>query len=154
VFAKGGQKNEIAVEGSLIVNDIDSLMNATVEGVGIAYLPEPMVQRHLVQGRLIRLLDEWSNTLPGIFLYHPSRHQTPMPLQVFLRYVEKWRKRALVSNQIPRWDDLPMQQSGSAIPPAALDSEPQPPQPIQIVGQRAARGRKKGRAARSIHTNG
>jgi hypothetical protein len=41
------------------------------------------------------LLEGWSCTLPGIFLYHPSRRQTPMPLQVFLKFVEKWRKRAL-----------------------------------------------------------
>jgi hypothetical protein len=43
---------------------------------------------------LVLLLEDWSITHPGVFLYHPSRRQTPLPLQVFLRFVEKWRKQS------------------------------------------------------------
>jgi len=50
--------------------------------------------------RLVVLLEGWNRTRPGIFLYHPSRRQTPMPLQVFLRFVEKWRRRAVIANRI------------------------------------------------------
>ena len=46
----------------------------------------------IAKGRLVSLLEGWSMTKPGIFLYHPNRRQTPMPLQVFLRFVETWRK--------------------------------------------------------------
>jgi DNA-binding transcriptional LysR family regulator len=99
VFNKGKQHAEIAVEGSLIVNDADLLLTTALDGVGVAYLPEPMIASHLAQGRLIPLLDSWSRTLPGIFLYHPSRRQTPMPLQVFLKFVEKWRKHAWVAHR-------------------------------------------------------
>ncbi|MGB8843946.1 MAG: hypothetical protein WCC64_23095 [Aliidongia sp.] len=49
---------------------------------------------HLAQGRLEILLAGWSGPLPGVFLYHPSRRQPPKPLEVFLRFVEKWCKRA------------------------------------------------------------
>ena len=34
----------------------------------------------------MRVLEGWNRTRPGIFLYHPSRRQTPMPLQVFLKF--------------------------------------------------------------------
>jgi DNA-binding transcriptional LysR family regulator len=70
------------------------LLSATVDGVGVGYMPEPIVAQHLAQGRLVILLEEWSDTLPGLFLYHPSRRQTPMPLQVFIRFIEKWRRQA------------------------------------------------------------
>jgi DNA-binding transcriptional LysR family regulator len=83
---------EIAVDGSLIVNDTDAMLRNVLDGVGVGHLPEPIVASHVAQGRLVTLLDGWSRTKPGIFLYHPSRRQTPMPLQVFLRFVEKWRK--------------------------------------------------------------
>ena len=92
-FTNGEQHVDIAVDGRLIVNDIGKLMTSVLYGVGIAQLPEPMVASHLAGGRLIRLLDDWSRPLPGAFLYHPSRRQTPMPLQVFIRFVEAWRKR-------------------------------------------------------------
>jgi DNA-binding transcriptional LysR family regulator len=93
ILTKGGRRIEIAVEGSLIVSDIESMLKNTLDGVGVGYLAEPMVAAHVAQGRLVALLDGWGHTLPGIFLYHPSRRQTPMPLEVFLRFVEKWRKR-------------------------------------------------------------
>jgi DNA-binding transcriptional LysR family regulator len=100
IFTKGDQRTEIAVEGSLIVNDIQSSMTNTLDGVGVGYLPEPMIASHLAQGRLVVLLEDWSRTLPGIFLYHPSRRQTPMPLQVFLRFIEKWRKHAFEADRL------------------------------------------------------
>jgi DNA-binding transcriptional LysR family regulator len=63
-----------------------------------------MIASHLVQGRLVPLLEDWSRTVPGIFLYHPSRRHPPMPLQVFLKFVEKWRKRSQVPNRATRTD--------------------------------------------------
>jgi DNA-binding transcriptional LysR family regulator len=100
VFNKGRQHVEIAVEGSLIVNDIDVVLSSTLEGVGVAYLPEPMVASHVAMGQLVPLLDDWSRTVPGIFLYHPSSRRTPKPLEVFLRFVEKWRKRAFAAHLV------------------------------------------------------
>jgi DNA-binding transcriptional LysR family regulator len=58
-----------------------------------------MISAHLAQGQLVILLEGWSCTLPGVFLYHPSRRQPPMPLQVFLRFIEKRRKHASETNR-------------------------------------------------------
>jgi len=93
VFARGDERIEVAVEGPLVVNDPDLLTSAILDGVGVGYLPEQMVASHLAQGRLVRLLEDWGHVLPGVYLFHPSRRQTPMPLQVFLRFAEKWRRR-------------------------------------------------------------
>jgi DNA-binding transcriptional LysR family regulator len=115
VFAQNGHQTEVAVDGSFITNDIDSMLNATLEGVGVSYLPEPIVASHLAQGRLVPLLADWSLTHPGVFLYHPSRRQTPMPLQVFLRFVEKWRKHSQQADRIAPAD-------GNAIRRKTLDT--------------------------------
>lgn len=100
IFIKGRQHTEIAVDGSLTVNDLDLLLSAALDGVGVAYVAEPIVEPHLAQGQLVTLLEGWNCTLPGIFLYHPSRRQTPMPLQVFLGFVKKWRKGTLAAGRI------------------------------------------------------
>ena len=97
VFEQGEQRAEIAVDGSLIVNDFDLALNAALDGVGIAYLVEPLVDAHLAEGRLVRVLPDWSSATPGLFLYHPSRRQLPMPLQVFLDFVKRWRIRATIA---------------------------------------------------------
>jgi DNA-binding transcriptional LysR family regulator len=69
-------------------------LSAILDGVGIGYLPEQMVKPHLEQGRLVPFLQDWSRTIDGVFLYHPSRRQMPMPLMLFMRFIEKQRKHA------------------------------------------------------------
>jgi DNA-binding transcriptional LysR family regulator len=93
LLARDGEQIETAVEGSLIVNDVELMESATLDGVGIGYLPEQMAAPYLAEGRLVRVLEGWSRSIDGVFLYHPSRRQTPMPLMVFLRFIEAWRKR-------------------------------------------------------------
>ena len=94
VFMRGDHPVDLAVEGRLIVNDAELMVTAALEGIGLGRLPEPVVRDYLLDGRLVAVLEDWSHTLPGIFLYHPSRRQTPMPLQVFLRFIEQWRRDA------------------------------------------------------------
>jgi DNA-binding transcriptional LysR family regulator len=94
IFNKGRQQTEITVEGSLTVNDLDLLMSAVLDGVGIAYVAQPMAAPYLAQGQLVALLEDWSSTVPGVFLYYPSRRQMPVPLRVFVDFVKEWRKCA------------------------------------------------------------
>jgi DNA-binding transcriptional LysR family regulator len=102
VFSKGRHRTEIAVDGSLIVNDLDLLLTAALDGVGVARIPEPLVAPHLAQGSLSELLDGWSTKLAGVYLYYPSRRQQPMPLRVFLQFVDKWRKRSAAGSHSGR----------------------------------------------------
>jgi DNA-binding transcriptional LysR family regulator len=92
ILKRGSEEVEIAVDGSFTVNDANMMLNAALAGVGIGYLPEEMIAHHVAAGRLVVLLGGWNRTIPGYFLYHPSRRQKPMPLQVFLRFIDKWRK--------------------------------------------------------------
>lgn len=102
IFNKGRKETEIAVEGSLIVNDLDLQLSAALDGVGVTYMAEPLVAPYLAQGTLVAMLEEWSGTLPGVFLYYPSRRQTPVPLRVFLDFIKKWRKRQMAGKPYVR----------------------------------------------------
>jgi DNA-binding transcriptional LysR family regulator len=92
IFSRGDQRTEISVDGSLTVNDVDLWLTTILDGVGVGYLPEPIVARHLAEGRLVNLLEDWSGERNGVFLYHPSKRQTPAPLQVFIRFLEERRR--------------------------------------------------------------
>jgi DNA-binding transcriptional LysR family regulator len=93
IFSKGRKDIEITVEGSLVINDLDLQLNAALDGVGVSYMAEPLAAPYLAQGTLVTMLDEWSSTLPGVYLYYPSRRQPPVPLRVFLEFIKKRRKR-------------------------------------------------------------
>jgi DNA-binding transcriptional LysR family regulator len=88
-FEKAGERVEIAVDGHFVINDTQLVLSAAVEGIGIAYLGEPLVRPHIADGRLVRVLEDWCMQRQGVFLYHPSRRQIPAPLRAFLDFMRK-----------------------------------------------------------------
>jgi DNA-binding transcriptional LysR family regulator len=90
-FEKGGRALNVRVEGQLIVNEIALALQAALDGLGIAYLPEDYVAADTYAGRLTRVLESWCPSFPGYHLYYPSRrHQSP----AFTLLVEALRYRA------------------------------------------------------------
>ncbi|ESY57841.1 MULTISPECIES: LysR family transcriptional regulator [unclassified Mesorhizobium] len=86
-FARGKRSLEIAVEGSLTVNDTELMLNAALGGAGVAYMIDYQVQSWIDAGRLMRFLEPWSPSFPGFFLYHPSPRHVPPALRAFIDFV-------------------------------------------------------------------
>lgn len=74
-FEKDGHELRVRVEGQLVFNNIALRLNAALEGLGLAYLPEDVVGDDLRSGRLVRVLEDWCPPFPGYHLYYPSRRQ-------------------------------------------------------------------------------
>jgi DNA-binding transcriptional LysR family regulator len=83
-FEKDGQALEVRVRGQLVFNGTAPMLEASLAGFGLAYVPEDMVQAHIAQGRLIRVLADWCPPYPGYHLYYPSRRQPTPAFQAFL----------------------------------------------------------------------
>jgi DNA-binding transcriptional LysR family regulator len=75
-FAKDGQEPQVHVQGQTIFNTTPQMLTAAVEGFGLAYVPEDLVQQHVAEGRLVQVLEDWCPTFPGYHLYYPSRRQS------------------------------------------------------------------------------
>src|SRR5437762_3158213 len=75
-FEKGGRALKVRVEGQLIFNSTVQMLNAALAGLGLAYVPEGMVQSYLARGRLKRVLEDWCLPYPGYHLWYPSRRQS------------------------------------------------------------------------------
>src|SRR3954453_8027876 len=74
-FEKGKKSLSIAVNGPLIVDDVELVLRAAIAGVGLGFLSEHQVAPHLANGALVRVLEPWCQPYPGFFLYYPSRRQ-------------------------------------------------------------------------------
>ena len=74
-FEKGKKSLSVAVTGPLIVDDVELVVRAVIDGVGVAYLAERDVMTQLADGTLVRVLQDWCQPYPGYFLYYPSRRQ-------------------------------------------------------------------------------
>jgi DNA-binding transcriptional LysR family regulator len=77
-FEKDGRPLRVRVEGQLIFNGSNPMLDAALAGFGLAYLPEDSVETSIADGRLIRVLADWCPPYPGYHLYYPSRRQ-PTP---------------------------------------------------------------------------
>ncbi|MDX8445102.1 LysR family transcriptional regulator [Mesorhizobium captivum] len=91
-FSRGKRSLEIAVEGSLIVNDTELMLNAALDGAGVAYMLDYQVQPSIETGKLVRFLENWSPSFPGFYLYHPSRRHVPPALRVFIDFIRTNRE--------------------------------------------------------------
>jgi DNA-binding transcriptional LysR family regulator len=89
MFEKDGERIEVAVEGALIVNDMDLALAAARDGLGIAYVPEASARPSIEDGRLVPLLEDWCRFELDFFLYYSSRRQMPVPLQTLIAFIHK-----------------------------------------------------------------
>mgnify|MGYP003603146601 FL=1 len=83
-FEKDGQAFTVKVDGQLVFNSIMHVLNAAVDGVGLAYVPEQLLAPYLADGRLVEILPEWCPTFEGYHLYYPNRRQTSPAFAAFV----------------------------------------------------------------------
>jgi DNA-binding transcriptional LysR family regulator len=51
------------------------MVDAAIQGYGIAFVPESYVGSHISEGRLRLVLEDWTPKFAGYYLYYPSRRQ-------------------------------------------------------------------------------
>ena len=89
-FEKDGRPLNVRVDGPLIVNDMDLMVSGALGGVGLGIVMEDQVTAEVADGRLIRVLEDWSPPFPGYHLYYPSRRQ---PTPAFTALIDALRYR-------------------------------------------------------------
>jgi len=77
---------EYEIGGSLTIGDSMFSVEAALEGVGLAYTFEQLALPHIRAKKLKRVLNTFSPTFPGFYLYYPSRRQQPSKLKAFVDY--------------------------------------------------------------------
>ncbi|MEW9526228.1 LysR family transcriptional regulator [Agrobacterium radiobacter] len=77
-FEKDGHELKVRVEGQMVFNNIAMRLDAVRRGLGLAYMPEDLVEDDIAQGKLIRVLEDWCMPFAGYHLYFPNRrHASP-----------------------------------------------------------------------------
>jgi DNA-binding transcriptional LysR family regulator len=89
-FERDGRELNVRVDGQLVFNSIFQVLNAALDGFGLAHVPEDLAQAHIAAGRLTRILEDWCPLWTGYHLYYPSRRQ---PSAAFALLVDALRSR-------------------------------------------------------------
>ncbi|MGB3877087.1 MAG: LysR family transcriptional regulator [Shinella zoogloeoides] len=74
-FEKNEEEVRVRVEGRFTFNTDNEMVNAALQGYGIAFVPESYVEEHVREGRLTLVLEDWTPKFQGYYLYYPSRRQ-------------------------------------------------------------------------------
>lgn len=90
-LSRRGMAVHVRPEGQLVFDMITPIIDAALAGIGLANIPLDEAEPHLAAGRLVRVLPEWQQTLPGYHLYYPNRRNSS---PAFMLLVEALRYRA------------------------------------------------------------
>jgi DNA-binding transcriptional LysR family regulator len=91
-FCKADQAVEVEVKGSLTVNDPSLALRAALDGMGIVQLPELSVAPLVAEGRLVRLLSDWSPRRTEFSLFYSSRRHLPVKVRALVDFLRKESK--------------------------------------------------------------
>jgi DNA-binding transcriptional LysR family regulator len=84
-FERNGKKIEMAVEGPLISNNQDVVIEGALQGLGILYAyDDDRVDEAIARGQLKQILRTWSLTSPALYLYYPNRRHLEPALRAFI----------------------------------------------------------------------
>ena len=99
-FERNRKSRRISVDGRVMVNDADLAVRAAIDGLGIAYTLESLAQPFLRAGQLVRVLEDWSPSFEGLFLYYPGHRQVPAALRVLIDMMRAARGSARAARSL------------------------------------------------------
>lgn len=71
-----------------VISDTNTLIEATVDGMGIAMIPSIFVNSHVKRGDLVKIQDVAEFPIINIYGMYPTRKHVPYRLSLFLEYLK------------------------------------------------------------------
>jgi DNA-binding transcriptional LysR family regulator len=88
-FEKDGQSVHIEVEGAITLDEASLVRAAALASVGLTLAMESDVRDDIEAGRLMRVLEDWTPTLPPLSLYYPSRRNPTAAFKAFVDFARR-----------------------------------------------------------------
>jgi len=83
-FERAKRTWRVPVRGGLVLNDGLACTSMAKHGLGLTYTFEELVKHELDSGQLRRVLEPFAPSIPGYFIYFPTRAQRSTPLRLFV----------------------------------------------------------------------
>ena len=83
-FEQGRKTVTVGVNGPLIIDDTNLVIEAALAGAGLGLAFEDQVAKYIAKRRLIRVLEDWTPPFRGFFMYYPSRQHQPAALSALV----------------------------------------------------------------------
>ena len=88
-FHIDGEHHNVQVIGRIQSNSLDTLRQAAIAGVGIAFLPKALVHEDILNGDLIPVLADYVTKTMGIYAVYPRSRQPDKKLKLLVSYLHE-----------------------------------------------------------------
>jgi DNA-binding transcriptional LysR family regulator len=88
-FEKRGEEIALDVPGHLTLDHDGLMVEAAMEGLGLAFVSEFWVTEHLAAGSLRAVLEDWTPPFPGLRLYYPRHRHMTAGLRAFVELLRE-----------------------------------------------------------------
>jgi DNA-binding transcriptional LysR family regulator len=92
-FEKRGKEVVVDVKGSLALDNDTLMLQAALKGTGLAFVSDWAAAADVAAGRLVRVLEDWTPSYPGLCLYYPGHRHVPAGLKAFIGIIREARSR-------------------------------------------------------------
>lgn len=86
-FAENGREFAVAVEPEFTTNDMQLMIKLACADAGITFGMEETFRPYIVAGQLVSILDDYSPTFAGFYLYYPNRRNLAPKLRAFIDHM-------------------------------------------------------------------
>ncbi len=86
-FEQAGQELTIDASGPVVLDDEDLMVEAAVQGLGVAYAANWVAEAAIAEGRLRTVLPTWMHEPERVAVYYPGHRAVPPALRAFLDVV-------------------------------------------------------------------
>lgn len=97
-LSRAGRAETVQVQGQLTFNGSYQILQAALDGAGLAFTPDFLAQPHVDAGRLRSVMAAWCPTSAGFFLYYPNRRHKSRAVEIVIDAL-RWRGDAAA----PSW---------------------------------------------------
>lgn len=92
-FEKDGSAVQIDVQGAITLDEPSLVRIAVQSGIGLGYVMEADVREDIAAGRLVRVLEDWTQPLSPLALYYPGRKNPPAAFSAFIHAAREFSNR-------------------------------------------------------------
>jgi DNA-binding transcriptional LysR family regulator len=78
------------VQGPITLDESSLVRIAAQNGVGLGYVIEADVRDDIAEGRLVRVLEDWTPPLAPLALYYPGRKNPPAAFTAFIQMAREF----------------------------------------------------------------
>src|SRR6266702_927169 len=94
-FARHGLEREFDVSGFVTLDNMRLMVEAAAGGLGVAFVWMDAARDALERGDVTMVLEDWTPSFPGHFLYYPGHRLVPVGLRAFINVLKETESASL-----------------------------------------------------------